>query len=125
LQQSHTNTNFWDQSQIKPTSPNWVLTYLILNQRGTGPRLTQYQYLMTKISGGTEPDHKMSILIDSEVLGTGPKLFKPNYLMPDMVYIHENIMGPVPNYVSTHCFTAFGVEPLPNKRLLLNFLNNL
>ena len=67
---------------------------------------------------GPGPDHKMSILIDSELFGTGPKLFKINYLMPDMVYIHVNIMGQVPNYVSTQCFTAFGMETLPNKRII-------
>ena len=55
LTQLHMNTKLSDQSQNRPTSPNWLLTYLILNQHGTGPRLTQYQYLMTEISGGTGP----------------------------------------------------------------------
>jgi hypothetical protein len=67
---------------------------------------------------GPGPDHTMSILIDSELFGTGPKLFQTNYLMPDMVYIQVNIMGPDPNYVSTHFVPAFGVETLPNKRII-------
>ena len=34
---------------------------------------------------GPGQDHKMSILIGSELFGTGPKVFKINYLMADMV----------------------------------------
>ena len=67
---------------------------------------------------GQGPEHKLRILIDSELFGTGHKVFKINYLMPDMVYIHVNTMGPVPNYVSSHCFPAFGMETLPNKRII-------
>ena len=39
---------------------------------------------------------KMSIIIDSELFGTGPRVFKIQYLMVDMVYIHLNLVGPVP-----------------------------
>ena len=67
---------------------------------------------------GPGPEQKMSILIVSELFGTGPKVSKFNYLMVDIVYIHLNIMGPVPNLVSTHCQTAFGVETLPNKMII-------
>ena len=55
------------------------------------------------------------------MFGTWPELFKTNYLMPDMVYIHVNIMGLVPNYVSTHCFTAFGIETSCYEERIYNF----
>jgi hypothetical protein len=51
------NTKLWDRSQVRPTSPNLVLNYLIFSHRGTGPRLGLIIYFLSKNGSSTAQEH--------------------------------------------------------------------